>query len=321
MQNTQHIRPPAAPLFRDPIYDGAADPTIIWNHNEKSWWILYTNRRATDPSIGVSWVHGTDIGIASSTDGGQSWIYRGTVSGLEFEPGHNTFWAPEVIRFENQYHMYVSYVRGIPSTWGFGREIIHYTSDDLWNWKFESILELSSHMVIDACVFRHPEGLWNMWYKDEAHGSATYVAESNDLYQWQVRGPVITTPAHEGPNVFRWKGAYWLIADFWKGLMVWMSDDCSSWTRQSDILVTPGTRAEDGAYGHHADVLVQDGRAYIFYFTHPGERPAGSPDTDMTYEQKRTSLQVAELTIENRELSCRRDEPFDFHLRDGNEPA
>ena len=29
---------PNAPLFRDPIYDGAADPTIIWNPKEKAWW-------------------------------------------------------------------------------------------------------------------------------------------------------------------------------------------------------------------------------------------------------------------------------------------
>src|SRR5690625_5461177 len=27
---------PDAPLFRDPIYDGAADPTIIWNQDRKS---------------------------------------------------------------------------------------------------------------------------------------------------------------------------------------------------------------------------------------------------------------------------------------------
>ncbi|MCA9734240.1 family 43 glycosylhydrolase, partial [candidate division KSB1 bacterium] len=34
------------PLFRDPIYDGAADPAIIWNREEKRWFMLYTNRRA-----------------------------------------------------------------------------------------------------------------------------------------------------------------------------------------------------------------------------------------------------------------------------------
>lgn len=48
------------PLFRDPVYDGAADPTIIWNRGEKKWFMFYTNRRATDTiNGGVSWVHGT----------------------------------------------------------------------------------------------------------------------------------------------------------------------------------------------------------------------------------------------------------------------
>ena len=29
-----------APLFRDPITDGAADPVLIWNRTEKNWWML-----------------------------------------------------------------------------------------------------------------------------------------------------------------------------------------------------------------------------------------------------------------------------------------
>src|SRR5512139_3120877 len=58
------------PLFRDPIYDGAADPVVIWNKQQKKWWMLYTNRRANIiDSTGVQWVHGTRIGIAESVDG------------------------------------------------------------------------------------------------------------------------------------------------------------------------------------------------------------------------------------------------------------
>jgi hypothetical protein len=30
----------AKPLFRDPVYDGAADPTIIWNKKEKKWFMF-----------------------------------------------------------------------------------------------------------------------------------------------------------------------------------------------------------------------------------------------------------------------------------------
>jgi hypothetical protein len=62
------------PLYRDPVFDGAADPKIIWNRYENKWFMFYTNRRANIDSLdGVSWVHGTRIGIAESDDGGATW--------------------------------------------------------------------------------------------------------------------------------------------------------------------------------------------------------------------------------------------------------
>ncbi len=55
------------PLFRDPVHDGAADPVLCWSRDEKKWFMFYTNRRANVPNTkGVSWVHGTKIGIAES---------------------------------------------------------------------------------------------------------------------------------------------------------------------------------------------------------------------------------------------------------------
>ena len=73
---------PPAPLYRDPVFDGAADPSLIWNDKERAWWIFYTNRRANAPDAqdGVRWCHGTDIGISSSADGGLTWTYRGTAA-------------------------------------------------------------------------------------------------------------------------------------------------------------------------------------------------------------------------------------------------
>ena len=59
------------PLYRDPVHDGAADPALIWNHGEKKWMMFYTNRRADLPNPDpkdVAWVHGTQIGIAESSD-------------------------------------------------------------------------------------------------------------------------------------------------------------------------------------------------------------------------------------------------------------
>lgn len=302
---------PPAPLFRDPIYDGAADPTLIWNRAERCWWLVYTNRRANVPCVGLSWCHGTDLGIASAVDGGRSWVYRGTLQGLEFEPGRNTFWAPEILWHDGRYHMYVSYIRGVPQDWSGERQIVHFSSGNLWDWSFESVLRLSSARVIDACVHRMHNGCWRLWYKDEAHGSHTWAADSPDLFSWDVAGPVITDGAHEGPNVFHWREAYWMLADYWRGLGVYRSDDALRWEYQGDILATFGKRADDADIGRHADVVVSGNRAFVFYFTHPGRvdnPPEGTP------ADKRTSLQVAELEIVGHRLVCDRDRPFDLAL-------
>lgn len=306
-----------APLFRDPIYDGAADPTIIFNRQERSWWIVYTSRRANVDCRHWAWGHGTDIGAASLDEEGAIWNYRGTLQGLEIEPGRNTFWAPEILWHEGLYHMYVSYVQGVPHTWAGSRRILHYTSENLWNWTFQSKLELSSDRVIDACVGRLPSGIWRMWYKDEANNQHTYAADSTNLYDWQVHGPVITDCEHEGPNVFRWKGYYWMITDPWDGLGVYRSDDADYWERQGNILKTPGIRSDDEEKGHHADVLVAGEKAYILYHVHPGGHPDEAdcivPEV-IPYSYRRSSIQMAELLLVNGVLTCDRDADIELSL-------
>src|SRR5450432_3733421 len=99
-----HIAP--APLFRDPVTDGAADPVLIWNRQEKKWWMLYSQRRANIESPDVAYCYGNDIGVASGEDNGHTWVYRGTLN-LEFEKGRNTFWAPDVVYVNGEYHMFV----------------------------------------------------------------------------------------------------------------------------------------------------------------------------------------------------------------------
>ncbi len=317
--NEQSLRLPPAPLFRDPIHDGAADPTLIWNRHEQAWWLLYTSRRANVRCRGVAWAHGTDIGIASSADEGRSWQYRGLLRGLEFERGRNTFWAPEVIWHGGLYHMYVSYVRGVPHDWSGSRAILHYTSENLRDWRHESALKLSSDRVIDAALHRMPGGFWRMWHKDEVHGSHTYAADSDDLYRWEAHGPVITDCAHEGPNVFCWRGSYWMIIDCWDGLGVYRSADAENWKRCPKILDAPGSREDDGVNARHADVEVIADRAFIFYFTHPewdGARQYGTDEVH-PFHVKRTSLQVAELELKDGILVCERDRGFDFRLLPG----
>ena len=248
-----------APLFKDPIHNGAADPVVIYNEETGTHYMLYTARRADVEEEGVMWVHGTDIGIAESKDNGNSWEYIGICQGLEYGEGKNTYWAPEVIRFGELYHMYVSYVPGIPADWNHPRYILHYTSKNLIDWNFESKLNLSSEKIIDACVFRLSNGIFRMWYKDERNGSHTYFADSKDLYNWEVKGCAADDVPHEGANVFGFGGKYWLITDCWSGLDVYYSDDLTTWAKQSSrILDVGGTREDDGVIANHADVYVTD---------------------------------------------------------------
>ena len=113
-----------SPLFEDPIYDSPTDPTIIRSRENGKWYLFYTQRRAFAPGRGVAFVHGSAVGVAESEDGSR-WLYRGTLDGLAIEPGHNTFWAPEVIWAEGCYHMYVSYITGIPTDWNWPRRLLH----------------------------------------------------------------------------------------------------------------------------------------------------------------------------------------------------
>ena len=301
---------PTAPLFRDPMFDGAADPVVTWNHTTNEWWMLYTNRRAWAPPMDdVSWVHGTDIGIAVSGDGGASWTYRGIAEGLETEPGRHTYWAPEIVDDGELFHMYLSVVPGVPTQWaGHKRTIRHYTSPDLVQWSYQSTLPIGDR-VIDAGVYPLPEGGYRMWFKDEAEGSRTFTADSPDLYTWTRREGSIGEVPHEGPNVFELGGWYWMIVDEWRGQRIYRSTDLEEWIPQGLMLDVSGTRADDQGFGHHADVVVVGGEAYIFYFTHPGRVTASSPDA--VYEQRRSSIQVARLIVENDTLVCDRNDEIE----------
>ena len=305
-----------APLFRDPIFDGPTDPTVIYNREEKSWWMIYTARRANVPCHDVSWVHGTDLGVASSTDNGQTWLYRGTLNLEAIEHGRNTFWAPEVLWHEGTYHMFVSYITGVPTNWNYGRRILHYTSANLWDWAYQGTLTLDSERVIDACVHPLPDG-WRMWYKDENDHSYTHYADSPDLYTWQHQGIATCDQRQEGPNVFRLADKYWMIADVWDGQAVYSSDDLTHWVRQAGtIMAGAGLRKEDTNRAHHADVLVVDDHAYIFYFVHPGQGKYEYDPELGSHMVRRSSVQAAQLKVVDGQLVSIRDEAFDFFLPD-----
>lgn len=303
------------PLYQDTIYDGAADPTVIYNYLKKSWFMFYTNRRANQidtTSINVSWVHGTPIGIAESTDNGITWHYVQDAA-FNFGDDSTTFWAPEVIYYQGVYHMYLTVVPGIFNDWNHPRHIVHCKSMDLVNWEYVSELELASEKVIDACVFQVSDTLWRLWYNNEKDGKTTYFAESNDLHRWKDKGKakLLGKQPGEGPDVFMLNNTYYMIIDEWKGLGIFHSKDALTWERQPDrILDIPGTREQDNVIGHHADVLINDNEAYIFYFTHPGRNNLkNSP-----YEKARSVIQIAQLAFRNEQIVCERNNDVYIHL-------
>lgn len=316
------------PLFRDPVTDGAADPTVIRHHETGEWWMFYTRRRPDDNGPGVSWVHGTRIGIARSPDG-RTWHAAGLVDGLvaasasgaarsptagapateapsaaeapageaPSAAGLHTHWAPEVIHDGTAYRLYLSLVDGVPDRWeGHPRRIVEYRSPDLERWTRIRDLPLSSDRVIDACVAHCPDGLWRLWYKDEAHDSTTWVASSPDLgdeHEWRVEGEAIGGRPHEGPNVFELGGWWWMLVDEWRGFGVHRSADAVEWHRQGgpdDVLLgTPPS-------GRHGDVVTDGDRAVLYYFTHPFWNGAEIAEADAR-EARVTWLQAAGLAV------------------------
>lgn len=316
--NFLHAAP--APLFRDPITDGAADPVVIWNREEKSWWMLYSQRRANTEAPDVAYCYGNDIGIASTKDHGQTWVYRGTPD-LETEKGRNTFWAPDIVYENGLYHMFVVYIQGARIHWGGKKRMAHYTSTNLWDWKFIDFLKLSSEDVIDASLFKMPNGIWRMWYKDDANNARIMLAESHDLYEWKmIHQPVISDSRQEGPKIFQYENYYWMLTDEWHGMRVYRSKDGLTWEKQGLVLDSASSRPEDKPSGAHGDVIVVNNKAYIFYFTHPGRRSHGEAPADengiIPFNLRRSSIQAAQLEFKNGTLVCDRNKPFDFWLPD-----
>ncbi|MEG3616096.1 hypothetical protein [Isoptericola haloaureus] len=306
--------PLPAPVWRDPVHDGATDPLVV-RHPDGDWRMLWTQRRPAAHGPGVTWVHGTDLGVATSDDGGATWRYLGTLGAADGLPvtgtaPRDTYWAPEVVEVDGTFHMYLTVVPGVPDRWeGNDRRIHHLTSLDLERWTDHGPLPLSSDRVIDACVHRLPDGGWRLWYKDEADGSTTWAADSPDLWTWTVHGQVIGGRPHEGAKTFRLSGRYWMIVDEWRGQMVYRSDDLEHWEPHGLILEESADRPDDVAPGHHAHVEVltddpdaPDAVAWIVYFTHPG-RSVADPDS---VEGRRSSVLVAELRVDAGRLVCHR---------------
>lgn len=314
--NAQRHKAPA-PMFRDPVTDGAADPVVFWNDKEKCWWMLYTQRRANVETADVAYCHGNAIAVAESRDHGASWQYRGTLD-LDFEPGHNTFWAPEVIYDKGTYHLFVAYIHGVRNHWGGKSDLVHYTSKDLWKWKYRGRMNVGSDRVIDISLYKMENGWWRAWYKNENAGAHIFYTDSRDLKHWTEGQQALGGAACEGPKVFAFKGYYWMITDEWHGFRLYRSKDLKDWERQGVLVGDASGRPDDRPSGAHGDVVVVGEKAYIIYFTHPGRKFHGESPMDengnLPYKYRRSSIQCAELVYQDGTLTCNRSDSFDFFL-------
>lgn len=290
-----------APLFDDPEFHGATDPFIIWNPAKNQWFMYYTQRRATmENPRGVSWVHGSKIAFATSSDG-VTWAYGGTckgdngltdplaqTDGKGIEPGI-TWWAPGLLWEGNQIHMWVSRVDGIYDHWVGKREIMHFVSPDGVNFTYKSTAKLSSERVIDATVYKVGD-TWYMVYKDEAAGSPIMRSESKDLETWTNATRATQGGSMEAPFPFYWKGSWWMMVDALgnRGLRTFKSaNGIDGWEVNNAVLTgTDGIRPKDNIVAHHPGIIVQGSGAneqcIVYYFTHQGNR---------------TVMQVAELEL------------------------
>ncbi|MEJ1179890.1 MULTISPECIES: glycoside hydrolase [unclassified Pseudarthrobacter] len=307
--------------YRDPVWDGPTDPVLVPDHLTGDWVLFYTQRRATQTGLtGVEWVHGTEIGMARSSDDGLTWAYQGTVDGL-VPPGTErpaTLWAPDVVRIGDQWIMYLTVLGGRRTDWTGSAAIVQLASNDLVTWEYLGAIGLDSPRVIDAAVALCGDGRYRLWYKDEARGSNTYSAVSStpaDPSSWVLEGLTIPGRPHEGPKVFKLEDQFWMIVDEWRGQAIYRSEDAAgSWTRQEYleglILTDPETADGGPVAGRHADVVPLEPsaegkeRALIVYFTHPHWN--GEDIDGMTADPKThlSHVRAAVLKVHDGNLVC-----------------
>ncbi len=82
---------------------------------------------------------------------GRYWRYDGTAA-IPAACTGPTLWAPELGYYYGRWHMWVTVVPGIYSTWAAKRFIVHLTSRNLKSWTCGNRLSLASEHVIDPAV-------------------------------------------------------------------------------------------------------------------------------------------------------------------------
>ena len=166
------------PYYADPLFDGAHDAEFVWHEGEQVWWVIYLQNRynspIADPAGSCAYCVYTDFGLASTPDGGRSWVYRGVADGMDVpidlrnnslpstRPpaaasqmyGGATWWRPAVVRHGGMYHGFFVY-NPDPGDGMHSCRIVHYTSDNLKTWHFAEVARSEHPSAYDRCVCHH----------------------------------------------------------------------------------------------------------------------------------------------------------------------
>ena len=263
------------PFYADPLFDGAHDAEFVWHYGEQTWWLLYLQNRYNTPlhapgvpapncpSAGALCLY-TDIGLASTPDQGQTWVYRGVAEGLDLplavsgnpmppnsstqQFGGATWWRPAVFRAASVYHGYWIY-NGLQAHRYPNTLVIHYTSTDLKHWQYAEVARETPPSAYDSNVFRLADGRFILFstLQGPAPGAARPL-QSADLFNWtNAADPsLIDLRVGEGPHVtgavlndlsVPIQGYGWLN---WQGGVVSRTADGGrSWQQQPGDLFSP----------------------------------------------------------------------------------
>ena len=165
----------------------------------------------------------TGVEAYSTTDVFGIWQYEGVVTDIE----GTDFWAPSVIKLDDKYYMYVSFVRGEK------REFLHVASADSPLGPFKNEKLLYDYFSIDSHVVKTDKGLF-LWYAKNSYegdriGTRVFVDRLIDPYTVE-NNPIekiiptfdeeIYTPAYK--DDYRWhtiEGPFWFQKGEYQYLM------------------------------------------------------------------------------------------------------
>ena len=331
------------------MFDSAHDAELVWHEGEQAWWLIYLQNRynspLADPGGSCPYCSFTDIGLASSADGGWTWVYRGVAQGLDVPPalrnrsspatrppamtsqqyGGATWWRPAVVRHEGVYHGFFVY-NPDPGA-GFGAaSIMHYTSDDLKHWRFAEVARSSHPSAYDSNVFKMAGGRFILFSTGQDRTRTPPLREarplqSTTLYNWsECMDPSLQINVGEGPHVTgsalndattEWNGYAWMN---WQGGNVLRSSDGGvRWEKQPHGLFLKdsgncgGQTPTDVGVPGQGPLLVagSPSEMYALYFTEFGTTAAAGT-IGRTLFSRRSVLHLTKARFTQGWLTCNR---------------